>query len=341
MLQKQLSSRFDALMDYVEEKNQLSGGTSCALLVIQGDHIVAEHYRGTYTSETGSQETSSESQYNVASARKSYIGLATAWAVHTGAIASFDDPIAQYLTLTEAEQQAVSGVHIRHLLTHTHGLTREEGRLIRAHSPGTEWRYNNVGIEMLSTILAQVLGRSLVEWLNEVVFQPLNWRETGWRNTATEQLVPVANQQGIASIPLRPIADGSQGNLFVSARELAYWGYLHLKLGTVNGKTLLPESVIRTATSLQAPAELPSTYPLNGCLWFVKEGESAQCMLGDKVPYQSYGIVGFTGPLVLVVPELDLVVVRMNNHDGNYADEEGDHSHYLQQFTNLAVSYAR
>ncbi|GMX65317.1 hypothetical protein Elgi_45870 [Paenibacillus elgii] len=37
---------------------------------------------------------------------------------------------------------------------------------------------------------------------------------------------------------------GDQSNLFVSARDLAMWGYIHLKKGRLNGRQLLPPSVL-------------------------------------------------------------------------------------------------
>ncbi|WP_138977003.1 hypothetical protein [Brevibacillus laterosporus] len=45
------------------------------------------------------------------------------------------------------------------------------------------------------------------------------------------------------SIPLSNFgdsSDGSQANLFVSARELAYWGYLHLNKGRYNDRQIIP-----------------------------------------------------------------------------------------------------
>jgi len=152
--------------------------------------------------------------------------------------------------------------------------------------------------------------------------------------------VPVRDAQGQCTLILDSSSDGSQGNLFVSARELAYWGYLHLKHGRVNGKCVVSEEVIRTAVSLQTPEALPAGLPRNGCFWFVKRGESSQCSMGTAVPVGSMEIVGFYGPIVLIVPELDLVVVRMANTVGNYADEHGSYNDYLKEFSNKAVEAA-
>jgi CubicO group peptidase (beta-lactamase class C family) len=169
----------------------------------------------------------------------------------------------------------------------------------------------------------------------------LGWNETGFRTAASELLVPLISEQGQYT-RIRATTDGSQGNLFVSARELAYWGYLHMTSGKINGKAVVPEAVIRTAVMLQSPTQLPKGLPWNGCLWFIKNGESSQCTMGKDVPDNSFEVVGSYGPLVLVVPELELVVVRMSNQEkGNYADDRRSHLDYLKEFSNLAVTCAR
>jgi CubicO group peptidase (beta-lactamase class C family) len=340
MLMKNATSDFDNLMTYVERINSLNGGSSCSLFVIQNDKIVAEYYNGTHSNKTGSCKTDANSQYNVASVRKSYIGFATAYALNVGAIHSFDEPVLKYISVRKEERAVLNGVTIRHLLTHTHGIAHDEvGELIRSFSPGFNWDYNNVGIRLLTELIPNVINTSIADLLDKEIFQPLGWHETGWRSEESETLVPVLNE-GKASLPLDSMTDGSQGNLFVSARELAYWGYLHLKMGKIDGQDIVPEAVIRNAITLQTPSTLPIEYPQNGCLWLLKNGNSSHCLMGSNIPNHSFEIVGFYGPLVLIVPPLNLVIVRMGNTYGNYGDDRGSYIDYLKEFSNLAVDTA-
>ncbi|GFN33528.1 serine hydrolase domain-containing protein [Paenibacillus xylaniclasticus] len=336
MLERCLTSDYDDLMAYVERINRLNRVTACSLFVIHQDRIVAEYYSG----EHAGRPTSAQSQFNVASVRKSYMGFAAAWALTSGAISSFDDLVVRYVTPISENAEALDGITIRHLLTHTHGLKREAGQLVRRFEPGTAWDYNNEGIPILANVIEQATGRTIAELVDELVLRPLEMRETGWRTARTDQLVPVVEEGGL-TWPLDSNADGSEGNLFVSARELAYWGYLHLKLGRVNGRSIVPETVIRHAISIQSPSRLSTAYPRNGCLWLVKNALADQCLIGRGVPDQSYGIVGIYGPLVLVVPELELVVVRMANRLGNYEDEQGSYIDYLREFGDKAVQVER
>ncbi|SFL42775.1 CubicO group peptidase, beta-lactamase class C family [Paenibacillus sp. 1_12] len=341
MLKRKINSSFDNLMSYVEQISKLNGASACALFAIQNDHIVAEIYSGTHSFDETTVKTGADSQFNVASVRKSYLGLATSWAFYQGKINSLDDDVLRYLQVSDGEEAALEGVTIRNLLTYTHGLSEKDGQITRIFKPGMDWDYNSVGIRLLQTVVSNALGKPYMNVLHEKIFEPLGWTETAYRSAVSEQLVPVISGDS-AYVRVRSSLDGSQGNLFVSARELAYWGYLHLKLGNINGKSIVPETVIKNAVTVQSPIELPKGLPRNGCLWFVKDGESLQCSMGRIVPQHSYEIVGSYGPLVLVVPELNLVVVRMSNQEkGNYADNERDHNDFLQEFSNLAVFSAR
>jgi CubicO group peptidase (beta-lactamase class C family) len=106
-------------------------------------------------------------------------------------------------------------------------------------------------------------------------------------------------------------------NMYVSTRELAYWGYLHLKKGKINGNQIVPREIIEMATSLQSPTSLPNDLPQNGFLWFVKDLPAKETEIGHLVPKGSYQILGFTNVTLLVIPEAGLVAVRMFNSFGS------------------------
>ncbi|MBT2762070.1 serine hydrolase domain-containing protein [Paenibacillus sp. ISL-20] len=169
-------------------------------------------------------------RFNVASVRKSYIGFAIALAVHQQKIASIDDEIADYLV--DLDTDIVRGTTIRHLLTHTHGLLNHQQRRFPA---GTGWHYNNVGIKMLNRLIQQVFDMSLAQVMMHHVFRPCHLMETGWTMDRDEHLVWLGEEYTSES--------GDQANLFVSARDLAFWGYLHLNKGFIQGKQIIPRDI--------------------------------------------------------------------------------------------------
>lgn len=334
----QLNDRFDPLIAgerQIHERNEASGS---ALLVIQDGTIVTEHYAGYHSHEPGARIVQADSQFLVASVRKSYVGLVMAMALHAGAIADIDDPVTRYLP--DLYTDLLPGTRIRHLLTHTHGLARDEKRqVIREFAPGTSWGYENIAIELLTTIIRRTMGKSVAQILREHLFDPLGFSETGWRTEEDERLVPVIRSQQAPPDPHLhggTDGDGDQRNLFVSTRELAYWGYIHLTRGLVDDRQVLPAELFALTTTRQSPVDLDPDLPQNGFLWFVQDQPSRQTELGERLPVGSFQIVGVTGPLVLVVPAHNLVVVRMSNKLYNFGGE--NYLYYLREFGNQVMA---
>lgn len=335
-LARRLTSKFDDLVIYAERINVLNQGSGSAMVVVQNGTVVTESYSGFHSHLEGARPIQADSQFNVASCRKSYIGLAVALAVHDRRIASIDDPITDYLS--ELPPDLMAGTTIRHLLTHTHGLTtNDDGMILREFAPGKGWAYENVNIELLSALVRRVTGSSVREMIEERVMRPLGLTETGWHTERNPNLVQVIRPSG--SVPdwaLGTTRDGDQTNLFVSARELAYWGYLHLTRGRVDGRQVVPPEVITMATALQTPTLPDPGLPQNGFLWFVQGCSSSLTEIGERLPIGSYQIVGVTGPLLLIVPQYDLVVVRMYNKLYNYGGR--NYLSYLREFGNQVMS---
>jgi CubicO group peptidase (beta-lactamase class C family) len=330
-LSKQLSNQYDSLIEYAEEINRLNSGTATSIIVIHNDKIVTEHYSGYHSQLPNARQVKADSQFNVGSVRKSYIGLAVAIAIHEGRIQSIDDPVSDYLP--NLDRTLMEGTTIRHLLTHTHGLTSDNhGNLIREFHSGSNWSYRNEGVEMLTQIILQVMGVSVAQLIKERISLPLEFTETGWQSEENARLVKVVNDSHGQQ---QSMAEGVF-DLFVSAKELAYWGYLHLKKGRIGDNKVVPEAVIELSTSLQSPLSNDKDLPQHGFFWYVKDSDAKRSEIGEIVPVGSFQIVGLTGPLVLVIPENDIVVVRMYNKLYNYGGE--NYLHYFREFGNRVMA---
>jgi CubicO group peptidase (beta-lactamase class C family) len=106
-------------------------------------------------------------------------------------------------------------------------------------------------------------------------------------------------------------------------------------MGKAAGKRIVPEEVVRLATTIQSPVYENKDLPQNGFFWFVQGEPALQSELGEKVPRGSYQILGVTGPTVLVIPEQNMVVAKMYNKRYNYGGE--NYLHYLREFSNLVA----
>ncbi|MFI8685813.1 serine hydrolase domain-containing protein [Rossellomorea sp. NPDC077527] len=307
---------FEPVLDHVKGtfNNVICSGAST--LIIHKDSIVLEQYIGKQSREKEVRAVQADTQFHVASVRKSYIGFAVSYALYYSYINSIDDLVLSYLP--ELEKNTWKDTTIRHLLTHTHGLKQEGNNVIREFSPGSNWSYKQTGIEALTQIVKRTTDKSVADIIHEYVFTPLGFCESNWHSKKHEKLVDVVlRYEGDEDWSTSESTEGDKMNMYVSTRELAYWGYLHLKKGKLNGKQIVPREIIDMATSLQSPSTLHNDLPQNGFLWFVKDLPALKTEIGHQVPKGSYQILGFTNVTLLVIPEEDIVAVRMFNSFGS------------------------
>lgn len=331
LLVKESSNHLQPLFSYVESIQKQISASAAAVYVIQHDKIIGEWYSGVH-SFLSEQNVQENSRFNVYSTRKCYIGLATAIAIYEGKIKDIDDQVLDYL---DEETGLLEGTTIRHLVTHTHGLDIEDGKLVRHFSPGEGWDYNNAGLSLLYKIILQTTGCTVNEILQENVFKPLQLQETGWESTEQPNLVcDVFEPTNEAKLRLDDNT-GFERNLYVSARELAHFGYLHLKRGEIGGKQMVPSVLLDMTTAVQTPEAIQNT-PQNGYFWFRNVNNFSQSEIGGEVPKGAYQILGASGCTVLVIPEYEAVAVRMYNKRGNPPGY--DYLQDIQQFGNLVSS---
>lgn len=309
---------FDIVLQNVKDSARQLDCTGAGVMVIHKGKVRLEHYWGTQSEETNAPLIQPDTQFHIASVRKSYIGFAVAFAVHHGMIASIDEPITAYLP--ECREAVYENVTIRHLLTHTHGLRRINHEIIREFEPGTNWAYRGRGVELLTNIVKRATGKDIATILQEQVFTPLQLHETGWYGEMKGNFVKVIHAKEDPAWYISDNTDGSEMNMYVSIRDLAAWGQLHLNRGKWNGKQVVQEEIIRLATALQTPPTLPDYYPQNAYLWFVQKEEglgSERMEISPDIPTGAYQLLGYTGVTILVIPKYEVVAVRAFNSFGS------------------------
>ncbi|SFL76648.1 CubicO group peptidase, beta-lactamase class C family [Paenibacillus sp. 1_12] len=316
---------FDELNQYMRTTQHVISATAAAVVVIQNGHIVNEWYSGYHGSSSSSRPVDAKSRFNVASVRKTYLGAAISLAIYEGKINSIDDPVTDYIT--DCAPDILSHTTIRHLLTHTHGL---QGHSKRIFPPGTEWKYNNAGVNLLIQMVKNLFGRPLAQVMQERFFGPYGFTKTGWIQEELEELVwlheAYSNDQG------------SEGNLFASTRELAYWGYLHLTQGLYKGKQIMPSAVFDTCSTIATPVALDPAMPRNGFFWWVQDAPRPLSELGTQLPEGSYQSLGLYGNAILVIPVYQIVAVRMLNQTEPNPPTY-DYIQGIQTFGNLVGQY--
>lgn len=326
---------FKAITAYTEKVKQEMYASGTALVIMKDNNIVHEWYSGTQHFEKGAKNIDYSSQFNVYSTRVTYVGLATAIAVYENHL-DLEDKISDYLD--ELDKEILGETTIRHLLTRCSGLKIKNDKVHRVFELGTNIEGKRP--DLLAKILYKATGKTVNEILTDRVFKPLNWTKTEWVTEGKNNLV--CDIHSPDSYPTLRIGSdiGDERNLYVSARELALWGGLHLNKGLCDGRQILSEEIFDFATSIQSPKTLPNQLPKFGFLWWIKDSE-VSCEfneLGSELPEGSYQILGASGCSCTVIPKFNTVAVRMYNSLYTYGNEGFDHIKDIQSFGNLLVS---
>lgn len=284
---------FEDVSTHVMESTEKLGASGGALFIIHNDKIVTESYFGKQSNAEHARDVQRDTQFHIASVRKAYIGFAAAYAIYNGYF-SLDDPVQRFVE--DSHLSANEGVTIRHLLTHTHGLKIVDGnKLVSEYKPGESWAYSGPSIELLTMIIQKTTGQSVAEIIKSQVIEPLGFQSREWIKMSQphSKIADAIRDPDNIFWTETDVVDGSGKNMYVSAQELALWGYIHLTEGKWGGKQIIPTEIIQMATSIQTPNP---TLPIqkNGFLWFVKDTNHSFNQIGNTVPKGSYQLLGYT-----------------------------------------------
>ena len=143
---------------------------------------------------------------------------------------------------------------------------------------GLEFEYNSMNTYMLSAIVTEITGQSLMEYLKPRLFEPLGITRIFWE-----------------SCP-KGITKGGWG-LFLCPEDAAKIGQLCLQKGVWNGRQLIPRRWIDEASTCHV--ETPKQ--------FGEYGYGYQMWMAGRPG--SYAFNGMLGQNVMVYPDLDMVIV--------------------------------
>jgi CubicO group peptidase (beta-lactamase class C family) len=325
---------FNKLDQYTNEIKDRIAASAAAICVMKDNKIVHEWYSGFHHFHKGARKVDELSQFNVYSTRVTYVGLAAAIAIHDGAI-SLDEPISSYLM--NYDSNILGNTTIRHLVTRTTGLQFQCNGVVRKFEAGTSFEGKRP--EILAAIIKNATGKTVAEIINERVFKPLGMIQTEWRTAGKETLVCDINDPNSYPTLRLESDEGSDRNLYVSARELAQWGNLHLNKGSFQGQQILPNELFENVTSVITPSSLPPHLPRLGLFWWIQDKNVKNSEMGSDLPEGSYQILGASGCSCTVIPKHKAVVVRMTNSLWTFGGKNGfDYISDIQRFGNLTCT---
>lgn len=266
-------------------------GSNCLVVVKDGQVVVDEAWNG----------TTSEGDQEVWSATKSITSTLVGIAQEEGAL-DIEQPASDLIE--EWQGTASEDVTIRNLLSNDSGryydfrndylsmAFQAEDKsafaigLDQQHPPGEQWEYNNSAIQVLEEVLQRATGQEVADYAQERLFEPLGMSAEMRTDAAGNTLVFMGAQ--------------------ASCLDMARFGYLALNEGAWDGQQVVPAAWMAEAT---APSQ--EVNPRYGFLWWLYEEGTALVEPGQPDPPAAYAAIGLGGQIVLVIPEDDLVVVRL------------------------------
>ncbi len=295
----------------------LAAHRTTGLIVIRRGRIALEWYAPGW---------SAEKPHGTASMAKALVGgMSLAVAMSDGRI-SPDDAASKYIPGWSADRLKQK-ITIRQLATHTSGIADAEQDGI-AHEqlpgwmgdfwkrtpdpfsiavrqapvlfePGTRNAYSNPGMAALSyAITASLKGGDIRTLLKERVMDPLGVPEREWS---------IGYGKAYDVDGLKLYANWGGGSF--TARAAARVGQLMMLQGEWNGRELIRRAVVKqmlTDQGMPRPARTASNpAPASGLAWYTNTDG-----IWPAAPRDAFAGAGAQHQVILVVPSLDLVVVR-------------------------------
>ncbi|GEM30311.1 hypothetical protein NN3_13180 [Nocardia neocaledoniensis NBRC 108232] len=262
----------------------------------------------------GQHLATSEIAMPLASGSKGVAAVAIGRAVTLGYL-GIDDPLATYFP--EADP-AHGRITVRQILNQTSGMaftwptdiaSTAAGTSVHdaltapiAAEPGTTFLYAQNVLVLLAEIISRTTGTDFLDFLQREVMGPIGIERSSWRWTE--------DPSGHAMV---------SGGLSMRPSDLARIGRLLLQNGRWENRNLIDPAYIEAATT---PSSANGGY---GFLWWLNAGESYRSVdvparlrtrrVFPGLPEDTYAFSGALGQFAVMIPSLDMVIVRLGVPD--------------------------
>jgi len=306
---------YTGLATQIDQLRQQHGVAAAAVIVVEHDRLVLEHYSGVGSWESG-QAFTARDYIRVGSITKAFTGLAMLKAEQLGYL-ELDQPVKPLLQGVEFDNPFADQhpLRIAHLLEHTSGwydMSRAEFdhndptpvSLLKALAvqpkarisnwpPGWHSSYSNIGPGMAALIVEQRSREPFDKFIRQQVFQPMGMQSAGLRLTAEikNRLISGYDSDGKSTIPYWHIIYRASGGMNVQTRDMARFLSMLINRGRLDGRQIFSETQINRLetphTTLAARAGLEYGYGL-GNYYSLHKGRVLHAHGGDADGYLAH-----------------------------------------------------
>ena len=300
------------------------------LLFIQNDTIQYENYW------RGQQENTKHISWSMA---KSYVSALFGIAMEEGYIKNIEQTVGEYLP--ELKGSGYDNVKIKDVLQMSSGVKFNEdysdpksdinsyweefvfggsqdefaATLENERPPGTYNTYVSIDTHVLGMILVKATGKSLTDYLQEKIWQPIGAEFNAYWLT---------DEKGM---------EMALGGLNASLRDYAKIGRLYLNKGNWNGSQIVPKNWVEQSTNSTEEHLIPQSENSAhqgigyGYQWWIPEGTEGEFMA-----------VGVFNQFIYINPSTNTIIVK-NSANKNYYDYDNPYRSifvHLELFRKLA-----
>ena len=155
-----------------------------------------------------------------------------------------------------------------------------------AHEPGKHFSYDDFHLLVLGSVMQRALGRSMYEYAQEVLFEPLGMTSVIWHSDSNDFNFPGF---GIS----------------MTSRDMMRFGYMYLRNGMWDGQQIVPGEWIRQQKLMDGLAdELAAGYENGYGFMFWLDSDS-----------ERFSAAGMSGQYIRIYPDLDMVIVNTSRED--------------------------
>jgi len=262
-----------------------------SILIVRNGYLITELYAPYKTK---------NDYYDLYSATKSVISALVGIAIKEGYISGVEAKAMDFFPeyRREPTDPVKEAISIRDLLRMSAGFEWNEwnnpataadpaGEMFRSYDPvkylldkpiitkpGEVFNYNTGESLLLSEIITRATGMNTIEYAEKKLFQPL----------------------GIHNYTWDVLRDGVPGNLQLTSRDMAKFGFLYLNRGIWNGQQIVPFDWVEQSTTKQIDTKVGQKTNGYGFQWWMNT-------------FGGYSAKGMFGQYICILPEWNVVAV--------------------------------
>lgn len=311
----------------------------CQVVVIHNGHKVFDRAYGNLTYDPGSTKVDSQTLYDIASLTKVCATTLAVMKLYEEGKIALDDRLSRHLPYLKGTDK--ENITVKQALSHCAGLkaydslwqqtnNRDSILLLVAKSKlrsNNNYCYSDFGFMLLADMVERIAGQPLDKYVDSHFYKPMGLTLTMFNPMDNEVVVPakIAPTEndtlrggdlgyilGTVHDPNAAAMGGVSGHagLFSTAGEVAALMQMLLDGGIYHGQRYLNKETIDLFTSRHF-AEQGNRRALGFDKQLFKPSSTAQTC--PEASQESYGHTGFTGTMLWVDPQYNLVYVFLSN----------------------------